>query len=244
MKNLLVLSLALMSLASFGAGKDVEYTHGEQAYLGYYAEGKADKALVILLHDWDGLTDYEKTRADMLAKVGYSVFAADLFGKDVRPTTVADKRKCTTMLSQDRPQMRALMQAALEAARAQGANQSHVVVMGYCFGGTAALEWARSGADLAGFASFHGGLTTPEGQTYAKTKGHVLIFHGSADSMITMDHFAGVVKEMEEHKVSHEAYSYGGAPHSFTKFGSKAYREKADTLSWARFLQYINSVGK
>jgi dienelactone hydrolase len=94
---------------------------------------------------------------------------------------------------------------------------------------------ARSGADLKGFATFHGGLKTPQGQNYSKTRGKILIMRGSADKAITMDQFADLVKELEEAGVSHEMITCGGAQHAFTVFGGNRYQEAADKKSWKRF---------
>jgi dienelactone hydrolase len=111
--------------------------------------------------------------------------------------------------------------------------------MGYCFGGAAVLEFARSGADMKGFVTFHGGLQTPAGQDYAKAKGQLLILHGTADANITMEHFAALANELEQHEVAHEMITYGGAPHAFTVFGSDRYREDADQKSWRRFKEFL-----
>ncbi|MDT8444338.1 MAG: dienelactone hydrolase family protein, partial [Desulfuromonadales bacterium] len=196
-------------------------------------------SLVLLIHDWDGLTDYEIKRAGMLAELGYAVFAADLFGKGKRPTEIQDKRQHTGELYKDRAKMRALIQSALDAAKAQGANVGNAVSMGYCFGGAAVLEYARSGADLKGFVTFHGGLSAPEGQDYSAAKGKFLILHGTADSSITMADFANLASELEQHGVAHEMVTYGDAPHAFTVFGQNSYREDADRKSWQRFVEYL-----
>ena len=135
--------------------------------------------------------------------------------------------------------MRALVQGAVDEAKKKGANTGNAVVMGYCFGGAAVLEYARSGADMKGFATFHGGLATPEGQDYTKAKGQFLVLHGTADSAITMDDFSALAKELETNGVKHEMISYGGAPHAFTVFGSDRYREDADHKSWQRFVAYL-----
>jgi dienelactone hydrolase len=140
--------------------------------------------------------------------------------------------------------MRALIQGALDAAQAQGANVGNAVVMGYCFGGAAVLEFARSGADMKGFVTFHGGLQTPAGQDYAQTKGQLLILHGTADANITMEHFAALANELEQHGVAHEMITYGGAPHAFTVFGSDRYREDADRKSWQRFKEFLAATLK
>jgi len=175
----------------------------------------------------------------MLAEMGYAVFAADLFGAGVRPTKVKDKRQHTGELYRDREKLRRLMKGALETARAKGADTGNAVAMGYCFGGAAVLELARSGVDLKGFATFHGGLQTPAGQDYSKAGGEILILHGTADSAITMDVFAALAKELEAAGVRHEMVTYSGAPHAFTVFGSDRYREDADRKSWARFTAFL-----
>jgi dienelactone hydrolase len=175
----------------------------------------------------------------MLADIGYAVFAADLFGAGVRPTEVKDKRQHTGELYKDREKMRSLIQGALDSAKFKGANVHNAVVMGYCFGGAAVLEFARSGADLKGFVTFHGGLSTPAGQDYSKTKGKLLILHGTADKNITMDQFAKLAIELEEKGISHEMITYSGSPHAFTVFGSSRYREDADKKSWKRFTEFL-----
>jgi len=217
----------------------VTYEVNGQAYEGYYVSPSDQAPFLLLIHDWDGLTDYEVKRADMLADLGYAVFALDLFGAGVRPTEVKDKRQHTGELYKDREKMRALMMGALDTARNKGANTGNAVAFGYCFGGAAVLELARSGADLKGFATFHGGLKTPQGQNYTGARGKILVMHGTADKAISMEQFAGLAKELESTGVDHEMITYGGAPHAFTVFGSNRYRETADQKSWNRFTEFL-----
>jgi dienelactone hydrolase len=238
-----VLVLALSSTAA-AAGKSVVYEVNGASYEGYYNRASGKAPLVLLVHDWDGLTDYEVKRSDMLAEMGYTVFAVDLFGAGVRPTKMEDKRQHTGELYKDREKMRALLNAALKTAQAQGANTGNAVAMGYCFGGAAVLEFARSGADLKGFVTFHGGLKTPEGQDYSKAKGKLLILHGTADTAVTMQDFAALAAELEAKGVAHEMITYGGAPHAFTVFGGDRYREDADKKSWQRFTEFLDETLK
>lgn len=95
---------------------------------------------------------------------------------------------------------------------------------------------------MQGYVTFHGGLATPEGQDYSRTKGKVLILHGTADTHITMDHFAGLANQLEEKGVPHEMIAYGGAPHAFTVFGSSRYRKDADEKSWKRFVGFLEET--
>ena len=232
----------LLATTAAGAGKTVTYEIDGQPYEGYFVSPSSGAPLVLLIHDWDGLTDYEIKRAGMLAKMGYAVFAADLFGAGVRPTEVKDKRQHTGELYKDRAKMRALLNGALKQAGQEGADTTNTVAMGYCFGGAAVLELARSGADLKGFVTFHGGLKTPEGQDYSRARGQLLILHGTADAAITMDQFAALANELEAQGVGHEMITYSGAPHAFTVFGSSRYREDADKKSWARFSEFLKQT--
>lgn len=235
-----ILLVFVVTTAAMGAdGAAVMYQVNGQSYEGYYVSPSDKAPLVVLIHDWDGLTDYEVKRAHMLAASGYAVFAADLFGAGVRPTEMVDKRQHTGELYKDRNKMRALMNGALETAGQKGARIENAVAAGYCFGGAAVLEWARSGAKLKGFATFHGGLKTPEGQDYSKTEGSLLIMHGSADSAITLDQFAALAKELESAGVSHEMITYSGAQHAFTVFDGARYQEAADKKSWKLFHEYL-----
>jgi dienelactone hydrolase len=243
MKYILTLFMSLvLATAAGAAGAPVTYSVDGTPYEGYYTSPSPKAPLVLLIHDWDGLTDYEVKRAEMLADLGYAVFAADLFGAGVRPTEVKDKRQHTGELYKDRAKMRKLIQAALDTAESKGADVDNAVAMGYCFGGAAVLEFARSGADVKGFATFHGGLATPEGQDYSRTRGRLLIMHGTADTAITMDQFAALAVALEQNGVPHEMITYGGAPHAFTVFGQDRYRADADQKSWNRFTAWLGET--
>jgi dienelactone hydrolase len=237
----LFLFLFSASLAA-GGGLPVSYEVDGRPFEGYFVCPEPSSPLIMLVHDWDGLTDYEIKRADMLAELGYAVFAADLFGDGVRPETVEERQRLTGRLYQNRDDMRALLYGALDAAHAHAGDTTRVVAMGYCFGGTCVLELARSGAELDGFVTFHGGLETPEGQDYSKANGQLLVLHGTADRSVGMDDFARLAVELEEAGIPHEMTTYGGAPHAFTVFGSDRYREDADRRSWERFSRFLDEV--
>lgn len=241
MKLALALGLAILSGSTL-AGENKIYNVNGSEYEGYWAKADDEAPMVLLIHDWDGLTDYEVKRADMLNKLGYNVFAVDLFGKGVRPTEIEDRRQHTGELYQDRAKLRALMQGSLDFAKSLATPSTKTVVMGYCFGGAAVLESARAGMRAQGFVTFHGGLVTPEGQSYEETKAPILILHGTADSAITMDQFADLANELEAQQVDHEMITYSGAPHAFTVFDSPRYRKNADEKSWRRFTEFLTQV--
>ena len=238
LKKYVLLGLIFISV-SVVAG-NIDYQVNDESYQGYFVSTAQNVPLILLIHDWDGLTDYEIKRANMLAEEGYAVFAADLFGKGVRPTEDKDKKQHTGELYQDRQKMRQLVKGALDKAAELGANRQQTVVIGYCFGGAAALEMARSGVDLQGVVSFHGGLKTPQGQDYADTSTEILIMHGAADKAISMQEFAELSKELEAFNVPNEMIAYGGADHAFTVFGIDRYHAEADKKSWQRLLQFLD----
>ena len=243
MKTLLTfLAIFLLASSALAAGQAIPYNVNGEQFEGYYVSPVAGAPLVLLVHDWDGLTDYEVKRAEMLAKMGYAVFAVDLFGKGVRPAAMEERQKVTGALYRDPARMRTLLNGGLAAAKSAGGNVKNAVAMGYCFGGAAILELARSGADLKGFVVFHGGLETPAGQDYRQAKGKVLILHGTADSSVTMEHFAALAVALETAGIPHEMITYSDAPHAFTVFGSDRYRKDADEKSWKRFGEYLQET--
>lgn len=240
MKTLVVgLLAALIGTAAY-AGENVTYKVDGADYEGYFAKADgASKGLVLIVHDWDGLDAYEQKRADMLAKMGYDAFALDLFGKGNRPETAAKRQAETGKLYKDRGKMRSLMLGGLAAAQNQ--SSGNTVVIGYCFGGAAALELARSGkaSKVAGYATFHGGLATPEGESYPKNTPPLLIAHGGADTSVKMSDVASLSAQLEKAGISYEIEVYSGAPHAFTVIGSSRYRERADKKSWAAFTEFL-----
>ena len=242
MKSLILALAAAVLPFSAQAGEAVNYTVDGAAYEGYRsaATGKS-KGLVLIIHDWDGLTDYEVKRAEMLSAMGYDAFAVDLYGKGNRPKETGAKKAETGKLYKNRELMRSLILGGLDTARKSSSGKA--VVMGYCFGGAATLELARSGkaSDIAGYATFHGGLSTPEGQSYPASTPPLLIAHGGADTSITMDHVADLSQELEKTGIAYEMQVYSGAPHAFTVFDSKRYRKIADEHSWDAFKDFLAS---
>jgi len=242
MRYIYSLLLVLFFSSPVFAGEKITYTVDGDSYEGYFVKTGEQAPLVLLIHDWDGLTDYEVKRSEMISALGYNVFAVDLFGAGVRPTEIADKKRLTGALYNDREKMRRLMYGAIDAAGANGLQTADAVAMGYCFGGAAVLELARSGADMKGFVTFHGGLATPEGQDYSKAKGRYLILHGGADTSVTMADFASLTNTLEKAGLKYEMITYSGAPHAFTVFGTDRYREDADKKSWDAFVRFLKET--
>jgi len=242
MKHSLIFAPALLALLGGPALADpMAYTHGDTNFEAYVATPDGTpRGTVLLVHDWDGLTEHERAQADALAADGYLAVALDLFGTNATLDSMDDYRRETGALYADRDEFRARMMAGAEAARAlDGAGQ--MVIAGYCFGGAAALEAARAGMDMAGFVSFHGGLETPEGQDYSATPAPVMVLHGSADPVSGMAELATLMDELQAAEVPHEARIFGGARHSFTVPGSRDFDETANAGAQAAFREFLDA---
>ncbi len=248
MRFMTTTAFAALLATSATAGIEADYhsyTVGEtefEGYVAYNSDLEESKGTVLIVHDWDGMTDYEERRAEMLAALGYTAFAIDVYGADENPQSVDENRALSGALYSDRDLFRErLMGSIMEASNIPGATEN-AIIMGYCFGGAAVLEAARAGADLDGFVSFHGGLGTPEGQSYAETSAPVMLFHGSADPVSGMSDLAALLDQLQESGVSHDAQIFGGARHSFTVWGSNDYDLDADQGSWDGLLRFLNDT--
>lgn len=231
-----------------------EYTSADTKLEGYLAfpEGAASAKHpgVVVFHDWMGLGPNPKMRADMLAKLGYVALAADLYGVGVRPTTPEEAGKLAGKYKEDRATLRARARAALDRLVATGkVDPSEIAAIGYCFGGTAALELARSGAPLAGTVTFHGGLSTPHPEDAKNIKGRVLVLHGADDPFVKADEVAAFETEMRTAKLDWTFVAYGGAVHAFTVKSAgddpskgAAYDAKADARSWEAMREFFKEI--
>jgi len=221
------------------------YTVGDtefEGYVAYNSDLEETKGTILIVHDWDGLTDYEMRRAEMLAALGYTAFAIDVYGADVEPEGFEDYRRLSGEMYSDRETFRErLLGAVEESAAIPGATENKAMI-GYCFGGAAVLEAARAGADLDAFVSFHGGLGTPEGQTWEAASAPIMFFHGSADPVSGMADLAQVLNELQEAGVPHGAQVFGGARHSFTVWGSDDYLLEADQGAWEGLQAFLDET--
>jgi len=235
-----LLGLALPASAEL-TGETFDYEVQGVPMQGYVARNSAvePRGTVLIVHDWDGLTSYEEKRADMLAALGYTAIAVDVYGRDRRPTSMDENRERSGELYADRELFRARLAGAMDAASGLEGSSGSMAIMGYCFGGAAVLEAARAGMDLDAFVSFHGGLPTPDGQSYADASGPIMLFHGSADPVSGPADLAAIMAEMLEADVEHGAHIYGGARHSFTVWGSNDYDLEADTASWQALQEFF-----
>lgn len=231
----------------------VEYKEGETALEGFHAydDSLSEKRPgVLIVHQWKGLGDYEKKRAEMLAKMGYNVFAVDIYGKGIRPSTPKDAGALAGKYKSDRALLRKRVNAGLEVLRKnEFTDPKKISAIGYCFGGTTVLELARSGADVLGVVSFHGGLSSPTPDDAKKIQGKVLALHGADDPHVPVKEVEAFALEMREGKVDWQIVAYGEAVHSFTDWNAgsdnskgAAYNEKADKRSWEAMKDFFAEI--
>lgn len=235
---LLAGSLAAL-IAGSAAAQDVTYDVGGESFEGYFAAAEEPRGLVLIVHDWDGLDDYERRRADMVAELGFDAFAVDVYGAGNRPETTEARIAATRAVLGDGERMQALMLGALDEAR-RHSDAADVLVMGYCFGGTVTLAMARSGemADSVGFASFHGNF--PDGPAWPEDTPPLLIMHGGIDQNPSINDLAAFVEEAEAASLIYDVEIYAGANHAFTVFDGARYQERADMRSWATFGRFLD----
>jgi len=222
----------------------VEYKAGDVTCEGYLVFDPAVKGArpgVLVVHDWMGIGDFAKAKADALARLGYTAFAADIYGKGVRPKDGKEAGGQAGRFKGDRALLRARVTAAFEAlvARKDLVDAARVGSIGFCFGGTTVLELARSGAKVAAAVSFHGGLESPTPADAKQITGTVLALHGADDPFVPAAEVAGFQEEMRAAKVDWQLVQYGGAVHSFTNPAAgndpskgAAYQALADARSW------------
>lgn len=232
----------------------IDYKDGDTSLEGFLAYDdsiiKGKRPGVLIVHQWKGLGDYEKKRAEMLAKLGYNVFAVDIYGKGIRPEDPKSAGALAGKYKSDRDLLRERANAGLAVLRNHPLTDTRrIAAIGYCFGGTTVIELARSGADIAGVVSFHGGLDSPKPEDGKNIRCKLLILHGADDPTISAKNLAAFEDEMRKAGVDWQLIKYGGAVHSFTDWDAgndnskgAAYNEKADKRSWEAMKNFFAEI--
>ncbi len=232
---------------------NVEYKDGDQVLEGYLAYDDASKVRrpgVLVVHEWLGLEGYAKMRAEQLAKLGYVAFAVDIYGKGNRAKNTDEAGKMAGVYKSDRNLYRSRMKAGYDVLKNYELTDSKkIAAIGYCFGGTGALELARSGADIKGVVTFHGALDTPTPEDAKNIKGKVLALHGAEDAYVPVKDVLAFQDEMRGGNVDWRMVSYGDSVHGFTnpKNGSDktkgvAYNKKADMRSFKEMTDFFTEI--
>jgi dienelactone hydrolase len=231
--------------------ESVEYHHAGRRYVGHLAlpDGDDVRPAVLVCHEGPGLDEHAKQRAERLAGLGYVAFALDYHG-DGQPLDFAEVMPRLMPLMSSPELTRGLAQAGLDVLRAhRRADPDRLAAIGYCFGGTMALELARGGAPLRAVVGFHSGLATTQPGDAANITGVVLVCIGTEDPLVPPEQRQAFEAEMRAGGVDWRMNLYGGAAHSFTNERADqlgmpgiAYHGPTDARSWRAMLDVFDEV--
>ena len=228
----------------------VSYEFGGKVFQGLLADGSGGERVpgILVAHEGPGVTDHIRRRTRQVAALGFVAFALDLYG--VADPSIEDAMGFVRSLRADLPELRGRTTAALNALKSHPAvDKDRLAAIGFCFGGTAALELARSGAEIAGVVGFHAGLDTLRPEDAGNIRAAVLVCLGADDPIVTEEKRRVFAAEMTGGRVDWRMELYGGAGHSFTNrdidafgFPGFAYDEAADRRSWAAMRAFFSEI--
>lgn len=234
----------------------VEYQVDGQPFKGYLAYDESvtgKRPGVLVVHEWWGHNDYARRRADMLAQLGYTAFALDMYGSGKLAEHPEEATKFMQATLADIKVAEARFDKALQVLQEHDSVDSEkIAAIGYCFGGGTVLHMARAGMDLDGVVSFHGALATQTPAQSGQVKAQILVFNGADDPYVSIEQISAFKEEMSSAGVTYEFVNYPGVKHSFTnpdadEIGRRfemplVYDEAADRDSWQRMQQFLQHV--
>jgi dienelactone hydrolase len=246
---------ATLSSTSFAAvkGETVSYQAGSVASEGFLAFDDANSSPrpgVLVIHDWMGVSDHTRGVCEDLAKMGYVAFAPDIYGKGIRPPDPKAASAEAGKYKADRALLRERARAGLDQlANHKLVQKDRIAAIGYCFGGTTAIELARSGAEIAGVVAFHASLDAPNPADGKNIKAKLLVLHGADDPFVKKEDIAAFQEELRAAGVDWQMVYYGNAVHSFTqkkagtdKSKGAAYEERAARRSWEAMKDFFAEI--
>jgi dienelactone hydrolase len=239
-------------------GKNVEYTAGGvtlKGYLAYDSKIKGKVPGILVVHEWWGLNDYARKRAKMLAELGYTALAVDMYGEGKQATHPDEAGKFSSEVMKNFDTAKARFLAGEDFLKKQPTvDPDRIAAVGYCFGGGVVLNMARQGADLKGVASFHGMLGAVKPAEPGMIKARLLVLHGGDDKFTTPEQIEAFKQEMKNAGADFQFIVYPGAMHGFTNpdataYGKKfniplAYNKKADKESWDEMKKFFGEILK
>lgn len=257
------ISLVMAILFGFGViasaavkGEEVQYTGGGVTMKGYLAYDDAiqkKRPGILIVHEWWGHNEYVRKRARMLAELGYTALAVDMYGDGKQTTHPDEAAKFSGEVQKNMAAAKERFMAAMDVLKKhKTVDPQKIAAIGYCFGGAVVLEMARAGLDLRGVASFHGSLETKTPAQPGKVKAAIFVAHGAEDAFSPAGAVEAFKKEMDAAGADYKVIVYEGAKHSFTnpdadKFGKEgnlplAYNAEADKKSWADFQEFLKKI--
>ena len=254
MKNMLLIFAVMNFIISNAQLKTIAYADENQKLEGFLVKPikKNDKkAAVLLLPAWMGIDNNAKINAIALAKLGYTTFVADIYGIDKRPANTSEAGKLAGFYKTNHATYQKRIQLALDQLIKSGVNRNKIAIIGYCFGGTGAVEAARANLKVKGIVSFHGGLGRDIARIIAPINPKVLILHGADDFYVPETEIKLFQDEMRTAKADWQMVYYANAVHGFTHVDAGndnkkglAYNEKAATRSWKAMLTFFDEIFK
>lgn len=242
-RNILVGAIVGFSSTTAWAGDETDFTVGDDTYAAYVAQAEDPKGTIVLLPTWNGLSDYEKDRAQMLAAMGYTTVAADLYPVGQHPLTMEAKQAALTAHLGDQGRMHAILRAAISEARQTG--EDPLLVMGYSMGAITAMElaWSGLGNELGvdGYVIFSGRVSDTHGRFMPEDVAPFFVAHGEADTQVQVSGLENFVDDVELSNGTVTAYTYAGAGHLFSAFGFPNYDAEADADSWQKLTEFLES---
>jgi len=252
LKTIILTLVMSSSFATFAQLTAVDYKDGQQVLSGFAIKPKSelkDKPGVLVLPAWFGIDAHSKESATKLAALGYYSFVADVYGKDNRPKNTGEAGKNAGYYKKNIAEYQNRIQLALDQLVKLGANPDKIVVIGYCFGGTGAIEAARANLKVQGVVSFHGGLGKDATRPIGKIIPKVLVLHGADDPFVPKEEVDNFQNEMRASGADWQMVFYANSVHAFTHKDAgddnskgAAYNEKADKRSWTALLDFLKEV--
>lgn len=225
--------------------KSVAYQDGTQKLNGLVTSNAGKKLPgVLILPAWKGIDDEAKNSATELEKQGYVVFIADIYGEGNIPTDNSSASKIAGTYKQDYKAYQKRIALALEELKKQGANPEKIAVIGYCFGGTGALETARAGLPVVGVVSIHGGLAKGNDRLNVPIKTKVLVENPADDESVKPEDMTNLIAELKAGKTDFQIITYANSKHTFTSPESPDYNEVMAKRAWNHTLTFLKEILK
>lgn len=252
---LLILAAAVPADARV-IGKEVVYSANGTVLKGYLAWNDSvvgRRPGVLVVHEWWGHNEYARSRARMLAKLGYVALAVDMYGEGKQAQHPDDAGRFSSEVMKNFDTARARFNAAAGFLRGQpNVDRTRIAAIGYCFGGGVVLNMARQGADLKGVASFHGSLSAVQPARRGSVKARILVMNGANDDFVTAEQITAFKTEMKQAGANFRFINYPGAKHAFTNPDATAlgekfsiplrYNARADRRSWEEMRKFLAEI--
>jgi dienelactone hydrolase len=255
---LLIVALTFVAHSAQAAvkGEEVQYKAGNTVLKGYLAYDDAVKGKrpgVLVVHEWWGHNEYARERARMLAALGYTALALDMYGDGHQAHHPDEAGKFSGEVRKNLVLAKQRFDAAQQVLKKHPTvDGNNIAAIGYCFGGAIVLEMVRHGEPLKGVVSFHGSLNTEQPAKAGRLKARMLVLTGEADPFVPAEQVEAFKKEMDAAKASYKLIAYPGAKHAFTSKGADALGEKfklplaynadADQKSWAEMQAFFKEI--